>query len=89
MSNIKLGIVFDSSDGFKLPNGADRSPDASWICRAQWDALTPQQRERFLPLCPDFVIELKFPSDSLSTLRAKMQEYIDNGAQLAWLLNPC
>jgi Uma2 family endonuclease len=84
----KLGVAFDSSGGFKLPNGADRSPDASWVAQARWDALTPQQREKFLPLCPDFVIELKSPSDSLSTLREKMQEYMDNGAKLGWLLNP-
>jgi Uma2 family endonuclease len=84
----RLGVVFDSSGGFKLPNSADRSPDASWILKARWDALTAQQRERFLPLCPDFVIELRSPSDSLATLRDKMQEYIDNGTQLAWLLNP-
>lgn len=84
----KLGIAFDSSGGFKLPKGGDRSPDASWVAQAKWDALTPQQREKFLPLCPDFVIELKSPSDSLATLREKMQEYIANGTQLGWLLNP-
>lgn len=84
----KLGVAFDSSGGFKLPNGADRSPDASWLAQARWDALTPQQREKFLPLCPDFVIELKSPSDSISTLREKMQEYIVNGAQVGFLLNP-
>jgi Uma2 family endonuclease len=84
----KLGVVFDSSGGFKLPKGGDRSPDASWVAQARWDALTPQQREKFLPLCPDFVIELKSPSDSISTLREKMQEYIFNGAQLGFLLNP-
>jgi Uma2 family endonuclease len=84
----RLGIVFDSSGGFKLPNGADRSPDAAWVALKRWNGLTSQQREKFLPLCPDFVIELKSPSDSLKTLREKMQEYIDNGAQLGWLLNP-
>jgi Uma2 family endonuclease len=84
----KLGIVLDSSGGFKLPNGADRSPDAAWVALKRWNGLTSQQREKFLPLCPDFVIELKSPSDSLKTLREKMQEYIDNGAQLGWLLNP-
>jgi Uma2 family endonuclease len=84
----KLGVTFDSSGGFKLPKGGDRSPDASWLAQARWDALTPQQREKFLPLCPDFVIELKSPSDSISTLREKMQEYIANGAQLGFLLNP-
>ena len=84
----KLGVAFDSSGGFKLPKGGDRSPDASWVAQARWDALTPQQREKFLPLCPDFVIELKSPSDSISTLREKMQEYMANGAQLGFLLNP-
>jgi Uma2 family endonuclease len=81
------GVAFDSSTCFKLPNGADRSPDASWIQQQRWDALTPQQRETFPPICPDFVIELMSPSDTLKTVQAKMQEYIDNGAKLGWLLN--
>ncbi|MCZ8361085.1 MAG: Uma2 family endonuclease [Microcystis sp. LE19-388.1G] len=83
----KLGVVFDSSTGFKLPNGADRSPDAAWIPLEKWQALTPQQKERFLPLSPDFVIELMSPSDSLETTRKKMQEYLDNGTRLGWLIN--
>jgi len=83
-----LGIVFDSSSGFKLPNGADRSPDASWVKRDRWDTLTSEQQERFAPLCPDFVVELRSPSDSLEKVRQKMREYIDNGARLGWLLNP-
>ena len=83
----KLGVVFDSSGGFKLPNGADRSPDAAWIPLEKWQALTPQQKERFLPLSPDFVIELMSPSDSLETARKKMQEYLDNGTRLGWLIN--
>jgi Uma2 family endonuclease len=83
----KLGIVFDSSTGFKLPNGADRSPDAAWIPLEKWQALTPQQKERFLPLSPDFVIELMSASDSLETARKKMQEYLDNGTRLGWLIN--
>ncbi len=74
----KLGVVFDSSGGFKLPNGADRSPDAAWIPLEKWQALTPQQKERFLPLSPDFVIELMSASDNLETARKKMQEYLDN-----------
>ncbi|NJK27422.1 MAG: Uma2 family endonuclease [Coleofasciculaceae cyanobacterium SM2_3_26] len=82
------GIPFDSSTGFKLPNGADRSPDAAWVRRERWEALTPQQRKGFAPLCPDFVVELRSESDSLPTLRAKMQEYMENGAQLGWLLDP-
>jgi Uma2 family endonuclease len=83
----KLGVVFDSSGGFKLPNGADRSPDAAWIPLEKWQALTPQQKERFLPLSPDFVIELMSPSDDLETARKKMREYLDNGTRLAWLIN--
>ncbi|MUG97885.1 Uma2 family endonuclease [Scytonema sp. UIC 10036] len=83
-----LGKSFDSSGGFKLPNGADRSPDASWIKIERWAALTVEEREKFLPLCPDFVVELRSPSDSLEKLQAKMQEYIDNGARLGWLIDP-
>ena len=83
----KLGVVFDSSGGFKLPDGSDRSPDASWILKERWEALTMAQRSRFAPICPDFVIELMSPSDSLKTTQAKMQEYQDNGARLGWLIN--
>jgi Uma2 family endonuclease len=83
----KLGKVFDSSTGFKLPNGADRSPDVSWLKLERWNALTPEQQEKFLPLCPDFVVELMSPSDSLKTAQAKMKEYINNGAQLGWLID--
>ena len=84
----KLGITFDSSGGFTLPNGADYAPDAAWIPLAKWDSLTPEQRTKFLPLSPDFVIELRSPSDSLKLLQNKMQEYIDNGSRLGWLINP-
>jgi Uma2 family endonuclease len=84
----KLGKAFDSSTGFKLPNGATRSPDASWIPMEKWDALTPEQRKKFLPLCPDFVIELVSESDDLADTQAKMREYIDNGLRLGWLINP-
>lgn len=84
----RLGIVLDSSAGFTLPNGAIRSPDAAWISLPRWHALTPEQRRRFAPLCPDFVLELKSPSDDLSTLQAKLQEYMENGAQLGWLIDP-
>jgi Uma2 family endonuclease len=82
-----LGIVFDSSGGFRLPNGADRSPDASWVRRERWDALTSEQKEKFAPLCPDFVVEIRSPSDALSKLQEKMREYIENGARLGWLLD--
>lgn len=81
------GRVFDSSTGFTLPNGATRSPDASWVRGERLVVLTPEQRERFLPLCPDFVVELRSPSDGLASLQRKMQEYIENGALLGWLLD--
>lgn len=84
----KLGVVFDSSTGFKLPNGASRSPDAAWIPQSRWDALTPAQRQRFLPLCPDFVIELLSPSDTWEDIQAKMTEYQANGTRLGWLIDP-
>ena len=83
----ELGEVFDSSTGFTLPNKADRSPDASWVEKSRWEALTPEQREKFIPLCPDFVIELVSPSDSLKKTQDKMQEYIENGCRLGWLIN--
>jgi Uma2 family endonuclease len=83
-----LGVVFDSSTGFILPNGATRSPDASWVRRERWDALTAEQRRGFVPLCPDFVVELRSATDSLTKLQEKMQEYLDNGARLGWLIDP-
>ncbi|MEG4442278.1 Uma2 family endonuclease [Microcoleus sp. AT9_B5] len=83
----ELGEVFDSSTGFTLPNGADRSPDVSWVEKSRWSALTPEQREKFIPLCPDFVIELVSPSDSLKKTQEKMQEYMENGCRLGWLIN--
>jgi Uma2 family endonuclease len=82
------GLVFDSSAGFTLRNGAIRSPDASWVRRVRWDALTQEQREKFAPLCPDFVVELRSRTDRLADLQEKMQEYMDNGARLGWLLDP-
>jgi len=84
----RLGKVFDSSTGFKLPNGADRSPDAAWVRLERWEALTPEQRQKFPPLAPDFVIELRSATDELKPLQAKMQEYRDNGVRLGWLLDP-
>ncbi|MBD2089051.1 Uma2 family endonuclease [Microcoleus sp. FACHB-1515] len=83
-----LGVVFSSSAGFKLPNGADRSPDAAWIKQERWNTLTPEQQKRFPPISPDFVIELRSETDDLETLRSKLQEYLDNGIQLGWLINP-
>ncbi len=81
------GEVFDSSTGFILPNRATRSPDASWVKRSRLTSLSTTQKEKFLPLCPDFVIELRSPSDSLRVLQDKMQEYLENGAQLGWLID--
>ncbi len=83
-----LGVVFDSSGGFILPNGATRSPDAAWVNRPRWEALTPEQRRGFPPICPDFVVELRSPSDRLLPLQEKMQEYLNNGTQLGWLIDP-
>jgi Uma2 family endonuclease len=82
------GQAFDSSTGFALPNGAKRSPDFAWIANERWNALTEDEQEKFAPLCPDFVVELRSPTDSLNTLRRKMEEYIANGAQLGWLIDP-
>ena len=84
----KLGHVFDSSTGFRLPNGATRSPDVSWVREERWQQLTPDERQGFLPLCPDFAIELKSSSDSLKDLQKKMEEYLANGLVLGWLLDP-
>jgi len=85
--NKKLGFTFGSTTGFILPNGAMRSPDASWILKERWEALTSEQQSKFAPICPDFVVELMSQSDSLSVTQAKMQEYQDNGARLGWLIN--
>ena len=82
------GLVFDSSTLFTLPNGAKRSPDASWVKRERWEALTDAQQEGFAPLCPDFVAELRSRTDRLSDLQEKMQEYVDNGTRLGWLIDP-
>lgn len=82
------GKVFDSSTAFILPNRAIRSPDASWVSSERWNALTPQQKGTFAAVCPDFVLELRSGSDTLQPLQAKMQEYLDNGARLGWLIDP-
>lgn len=84
----RSGVVFDSSTLFVLPNGARRSPDVSWVKRERWDALTDEEQEGFAPLCPDFLIELRSRSDNLPPLEDKMVEYIANGAQMAWLIDP-
>ncbi|MFO1372014.1 MAG: Uma2 family endonuclease [Candidatus Competibacteraceae bacterium] len=83
----KTGATFDSSTGFRLPNGAVRSPDAAWMSYSRLNTLTAAQRKRFIPLCPEFVIELRSPTDNLNGLQEKMQEYIENRAKLGWLLD--
>jgi len=83
-----MGEAFDSSSGFTLPNTAVRAPDASWVAKDRWDALTHDERERFAPICPDFVIELSSQTDEAEHLRAKMREYFAQGARLGWLIDP-
>jgi Uma2 family endonuclease len=83
----QAGIVFDSSTGFHLPNGADRSPDVAWVKLDRWQTLSAKERETFPPIAPDFVIELMSPSDRLEEAQAKLQEYIENGVRLGWLFN--
>lgn len=83
-----LGKAFDSSTGFQLPNGAKRSPDLSWITLEKWNQLTPEQRRKFLPICPDFVVELVSESDDLIEIEKKMEEYLENGLRLGWLIVP-
>ncbi len=84
----KLGKVFSSSTIFTLPNGAKRSPDVAWIAKERWDALPLEEQEKFAKICPDFVIELRSRTDSLTQLQAKMEEYLVNGVRLAWLIDP-
>jgi Uma2 family endonuclease len=82
------GEAFDCNTGFILPNGANRSPDACWVSQERWDAMTDEQRGTFPNICPDFVVELRSASDSLKSVQEKMQEYMDNGAKLGWLIDP-
>jgi Uma2 family endonuclease len=84
----QLGRVFSSSTIFRLPEGGDRSPDAAWVAIERWESLTPEEQEKFPPICPDFVIELRSRTDSLSQLQEKMQEYLNSGLRLGWLINP-
>ncbi|MEQ8466471.1 Uma2 family endonuclease [Coleofasciculus sp. E1-EBD-02] len=84
----RLGVGFDSSTCFKLPNGANRSPDLAWVRQERWDALSPEQRTKFPPICPDFVVELMSPSDTLKATQDKMKEYRENGVRLGWLIAP-
>ncbi|MBE9055103.1 MULTISPECIES: Uma2 family endonuclease [Sphaerospermopsis] len=81
------GVGFGSSGGFTLPNGAVRSPDAAWIKKEKWEAIPTEQRKKFAPICPDFVVELRSETDNLKTLQEKMEEYIENGVKLAWLID--
>lgn len=84
----QLGKVFSSSTIFSLPNGGKRSPDVAWISNERWESLTSEEQERFSPICPDFVIELRSRTDSLDQLQQKMQEYLDSGLRLGWLIDP-
>lgn len=84
----RLGKVFSSSTIFRLPKGGDRSPDAAWVSRERWESMTLEQQEKFPPICPDFVIELRSRTDEMSPLREKMQEYLNSGLRLGWLVNP-
>jgi Uma2 family endonuclease len=84
----RAGYTFDSSTGFRLPNGAIRSPDAAWIPKERYEALAPPLRRGFAPICPDFVAEVVSPSDDLEAVQAKLREYILNGARLGWLIDP-
>jgi Uma2 family endonuclease len=86
--SVGRGVVFDSNAGFTLPDGSMRSPDAAWLPLGKWQALSARDKERFAPVCPEFVIELRSPTDSLSELPAKMHMWIRNGALLAWLIDP-
>ncbi len=87
-TDIHGGVCFDSSGGFDLPGGDTRAPDASWVRQDRWDALAQDEKEGFVPLCPDFVVELRSKTDNLGDLRDKMQLYMDNGARLGWLIDP-
>ncbi|MGK7901579.1 MAG: Uma2 family endonuclease [Hormoscilla sp.] len=84
----QLGVVFSSSTIFRLPNGGDRSPDAAWVSLARWQALRPEKQEKFPPICPDFVIELRSRTDAIGPLQDKMLEYLNNGLRLGWLIDP-
>jgi Uma2 family endonuclease len=84
----QMGKVFSSSTLFRLPGGGDRSPDAAWVELSRWQKLTPEQRRKFPPIAPDFVLELRSPTDALGMRHAKMQEYMTSGVRLGWLFNP-
>lgn len=86
--NMELGYGFDSATGFRLADKSMRSPDVPWVKKEKWDALVLEDQEKFAPICPDFVIELRSKSDSLSQLKSKMEKWIENGCELAWLIDP-
>ena len=88
LANRHLGYGFDSSTGFRLPNKVMRSPDSAWVEKGRWDQLSKDKQEKFAPLTPDFIIEVRSKSESLSELQNKMQEWIENGCRLAWLIDP-
>ena len=83
-----LGKVFSSATIFRLPNGGDRSPNAAWVSLSRWETLNREEKEKFPPICPDFVIELRSRTDPLEEIQAKMQEYLNSGLRLGWLINP-
>jgi len=87
-SQTQLGMVFSSSTIFRLPNGGDRSPDAAWVSNERWHTLSQDEQERFPPICPDFVIELRSRTDPIAPLQDKMQDYLNSGLRLGWLINP-
>lgn len=84
----RLGQAFDASTGFRLPDGSVRSPDAAWISQERWQALSPEQQKGFIPLCPDFAVELKSPTDDWGELQAKLAGDLENGLRLGWLIDP-
>jgi Uma2 family endonuclease len=84
----KKGLTFSSSTGFLLPNGAMRSPDACWVSEERWKEIQEDQKQKFMPVVPDFIVEIKSPEDALKDLKLKMKEWVDNGAQLGWLIDP-
>ena len=84
----KQGIIFDPSTGFKLPNGAIRSPDVSWIQTERWEALTQEERQKFANIAPDFILELRSQTDVLSDVQDNLEEYLENGVRLGWLIDP-
>ncbi|MFN6090724.1 MAG: Uma2 family endonuclease [Cyclobacteriaceae bacterium] len=86
--NGQLGYGFDSATGFRLADKSMRSPDVSWVRKTKWDELRLEDQEKFAPICPDFVIELRSKSDSLSQLKSKMEKWMENGCELAWLIDP-